>query len=288
MTDGPWIPMQFMEIDLCEVDTLIEDPDWIFEQKFDGTRGVCVVNEKEVWWPGAKGVGELSHTAATQHLPVLNPYLSKLMENTEFGQIVLDGEIMVGTGDYYIWDILYFREGDTVLIDPNISDLKTRRKILEALYERLPDDGPIKLVRQATNPIEKKGLYEDVKFGGGEGVMAKRLDGKYESGKRVDHTVKLKFVKTADVVVLQVNRPDRRHGNFALGAYNEKGKVVFIGSCSAIGKDPETKVGDVIEVAYLYWTGNSLYQPRMLRIRTDKPPSDCLISQFPEYHRLAR
>jgi bifunctional non-homologous end joining protein LigD len=281
-------PMQFSEVDLCEVEALIEDDNWVFEQKFDGTRGLCVINERGVWWPSADGVGTLSHTAATQHFASLNPVLFKLMENFLFGEIVLDGEIMVGTGEYHVWDILYFRDGEIVLIEPSNSDLESRRRVLESLLERLPSDGPVKLVRQARGAREKLNLWNAVKVGGGEGIMAKRLDSNYDVGKRVKHSVKLKFVKTADVVVLQVNRPDRRHGNFVLGAYDETGKLVHVGACSAIGKDQNTKIGDVIEVAYLYWTGECMYQPRMIKIRTDKLPEACLITQFPEYNRAAR
>lgn len=286
--DGPVLSMQFSEFDLCEVDNLIEDSDWVFEQKFDGTRGLCVVSKEGVWWPSADGIGSLSHTAATQHFAMLNPVLSKLMEHMEFGEIVLDGEIMIETGEYYVWDIVYFMDGGAVLISPNNSDFETRRRILESLYERLPADGPVKLVREAIGPNEKRALWEAVKVGGGEGVMAKRLDGTYDVGKRVKHAVKLKFVKTADVVVLEVNRPDPKHGNFVLGVHDSDGKMTHIGTCSAIGKDPDTKVGDVIEVAYLYWTGESMYQPRMIKIRNDKASEQCRSNQFPEYNRLVR
>jgi ATP-dependent DNA ligase len=287
----PWIAMQFTDGDLCEVESLIEDDAWIFEQKFDGTRGLCVVNENGVWWPAANGVGKLSHTAATQHFATLDPILSKLMEGTEFGEIVLDGEIMIETGEYHVWDIVFWKDGNVLIVSPMYSDFETRRKLLESLYKRLPPDGPVKLVRQAVGSKEKLDLWNAVKVGGGEGVMAKRLDSNYDLGKRVKHSVKLKFVKTADVIVLEVNRPDLKHGNFVLGVYDEDseyGHVLCIGSCSAIGKDPDVKVGDVIEVAYLYWTGESMYQPRMVRVRDDKLPTACLISQFPEYYRTAR
>ena len=285
---GPRIPMQFTEVELWQVEDLIRDPAWVFEQKFDGTRGLCVISPTGVWWPGRDGFGSLRHTAATQHFASLNPILEKLLdESVLYGEIVLDGEIMIATGEYHVWDLVYMLENGATLVDPANSNLNVRRRILESLFERLPQNGPIKLVKQARGPVEKRNLWEAVRQGGGEGIMAKRLDGNYDVGQRVDHTLKLKFVKTADVVVLEVNRPDPKHGNFIIGAFNDKGVMTCIGACSAIGKDPETKVYDVIEIAYLYWTGDCVYQPRMLKIRKDKSPKECLLSQFPEYNRSA-
>ena len=126
--------------------------------------------------------------------------------------------------------------------------------------------------------------------------MLKSLDAGYSPGERVDHSVKLKFVKSADVVVLTVNRPDAKHGSATFGVVSGPwskwehdefiGGVGYrtVGGCSLIGK-PEVVPGDVIEVNYLYWTGEALYQPRMMQVRIDKDPAECLVAQFPIYTR---
>ena len=140
--------------------------------------------------------------------------------------------------------------------------------------------------------------------------MVKDLQAPYEEGKRVKHSVKVKFVKTADVIVTKVtrdrNEAGREVGSFYFGAYRECHDTTYhnpgatescptcmgtgwefkdLGSCSAIGK-PETKVGDVIEVAYLYRPDNgALVQPRMMRVRDDKDPIDCTFDQFPTYSK---
>lgn len=64
----------------------------------------------------------------------------------------------------------------------------------------------------------------------------------------------------------------------------EDGELVPVGSCSAIGR-PHVEVGDVIEVAYLYWTGACAYQPRMVRVRADKEAARCTTGQFLPYSR---
>jgi hypothetical protein len=89
------------------------------------------------------------------------------------------------------------------------------------------------------------------------------------------------------VIVTSFNRPDARHGSATLGVLDPRlgpTELIPVGACSLIGK-PQVSVGDVIEVAYLNWTGSALYQPRMTRVRTDKLPEDCTMAQFRPYSR---
>ena len=52
-----------------------------------------------------------------------------------------------------------------------------------------------------------------------------------------------------------------------------------------IGKDPAIREGDVVEVSFLYWTGTSIVQPRIVRRREDKAGSECALAQFRTYSR---
>lgn len=281
-------PMKFTEVE-GDPARYITDDSWVMEQKMDGTRGLAVVrHDRPVWWPGRGGRGALAHTAATQHIPAINPVLKRIVGDTP-GEAVFDGEIIVGTGEYHLFDVPYVRFGAEVIqpTDP----FSRRRRVLEALdLLDLIAGTPVKVVRQARTTREKGDLIKDVETAGGEGVMLKRVDSLYLPGIRTKSQLKFKFVKTADVVVLSVNRPDAKHGSCTFGVFSEVvkdgGTLVVVGGCSLIGK-PEVKVGDVIEVNYLYWTGSSLYQPRMTRVRDDKPAVDCLLSQFPAYSRRA-
>ncbi|QGZ16658.1 DNA ligase [Microbacterium phage Dewdrop] len=62
-----------------------------------------------------------------------------------------------------------------------------------------------------------------------------------------------------------------------------------VGAASLIGKDLTIDVGDVVEVNYLYWGGDALVQPRIVRKRLpeEKPADDCWIDQIPAYSRRA-
>jgi ATP-dependent DNA ligase len=278
--------MKFSDGGMSVVDRLTKDDQWVFEQKLDGTRGMAVVtHDRPVWWPGRGGRGALAHSAATQHLPRINPVLQKIVGGTP-GMIVLDGEIIVGTGEYHIFDVPYMRFGGVEIIQ-NTDTFAARRSALDAPdLVKLLAGTPVKIVRQAKGWRDKAALLDAVAVEGGEGIMAKHLKGRYEPGVRTKAAVKIKFVKTAEVVVTSVRKPDPQHGSCGFAVLNGQGEFVQVGGCSLIGK-PEVEVGTVIEVAYLYWTGSSLYQPRMIKVRKDRLIADCTIDQFRPYSRRA-
>jgi ATP-dependent DNA ligase len=279
--------MKFVDGGMSNVDKFAKDDRWVFEQKMDGTRGLAVVtHDRPVWWPGRGGRGALAHSAAVQHLPKINPVLQRVIGGTP-GEIVFDGEIITGTGEFHVWDVPYMRIGGVEVIQPT-DGWARRHAALEApdLIEML-DGTPVKIVRVARGWRDKAALLDAVAAEGGEGIMAKHVNGDYQPGVRVEHTRKVKFVKTADVVVMQVNRPDPQHGSATLGVVSPTGAIIKVGACSLIGK-PVVAPGDVIEVEFLYFTdGKQLYQPRMKRVRTDKQPQDCDLTQFRSYSRRA-
>lgn len=60
-----------------------------------------------------------------------------------------------------------------------------------------------------------------------------------------------------------------------------------IGAASLIGKDHSIGVGSVVEINYLYWTGEGVIQPRIMRKRREeeKLAKDCTIDQLPAYSK---
>ena len=276
-------PMKFKETSLSDVGQYAMDDSYVFEQKLDGTRGLAVVTERGVWWPGRGGRGALAHTAATQHLPKINPILREMLGDRE-GEIIFDGEILTDTGEFRIFDLPSMIVEGYVMVRPTDS-LAVRRSALDVGPAQFESGGPVRLVRQARTEQDKLGLYLDVFNGGGEGVMIKHLGGRYLPGKRSSDMFKAKFVKTADVVVTHVDRPDARHGSARLGVFAPSGQLVEVGGCSLIGK-PAVEIGDVVEVKYLYMTDAAqLYQARMVRTRPDKHESECTFGQFRVYSK---
>lgn len=293
--------MKFTEVSEANAKGLIEDDSVVFEQKMDGTRVLAVITPGNVKFLQSGGQ-VLTHSAAVQHLGPLRETLGKLLGDTP-GELVLDGELLIRTGELYLFDAPYARFGGLRVIGPD-DTFAVRRRVLETPEIRVNMlDSPVKVVQQAWSWREKRALMEDLRDAGAEGLIAKDLGGTYEPGKRVKHTQKIKFVKSADVIVMAVDRPDPKHGSITFGVvgsgptavdFNEmlglpfrsRISVQYLGKCSAIGK-PEVKVGDVIEVAYLYREPGSggLVQPRMMQVRHDKPPAQCTLDQFPTYSR---
>jgi ATP-dependent DNA ligase len=272
--------MKYEEAGGERIDALLADPNWVAEQKMDGTRGLVVIGPKGIWWPGRGGRGALAHTAATQHLPAINAVLRRATEGLgDDFELVLDGEIMTHTGQYRLFDLPYLRVGEQQMILPG-HPFSQRRTTLET-FMRAVGDSRVELIRQASTTQDKVALLEAVRAIGAEGIVLKNLDGRYEPGRRVRHQLKFKLVKTVDVVVLTRRASPN---SIQFGVYDGGAEPRLVGGCSMIGKE-EVQPGDVVEVAYLYFTGSSVYQPRMVRRRFDKMPRDCTMDQLGAYSR---
>lgn len=282
---APRLAMKFHEADISDVEHVTMQLGTVLEQKLDGTRCLTVLTPGSIRFL-AHGGQTLKHSAATKHLPQVRRALEAAA--TGLGddyEAVLDGELLWnGTGRYVLFDLPYLRIGSVEQVTPATPFIE-RRGYLDGIGAML-DDGPVSVIRQARTRKEKRALLHDAIEQGAEGLMVKLANSPYQPGKRVRHSLKVKFVKTADVFVTARN--SGAHENARLAAYTENDdgslRIVDVGSCSMIGK-PDVPVGTVIEVAYLYWTGTRLYQPRMKRVRSDKTLAECRLDQFEVYRK---
>lgn len=181
----------------------------------------------------------------------------------------------------------------------------------KAYLKRLLVHAPERL-RFADHVLEDgEALLERVKAIGLEGVMAKRAAGKYKSGRSGDW-LKLRFLRTADLVVIGYNEPESRGrvgfsglflaaregngwrycGRVGSGFDGQKlqeiratlDTMVMKRSICEVPKDEHKGAvwvapRMVIEVRYteVSHEGN-LRQPVFLRLRHDKPPEECVLS----------
>lgn len=271
--------MLFKEAGEDRLGQLVADPAYVAEQKMDGTRVLLQYLDGEMVATQRTGA-PLKFAAAVQHMPDL--FEATMPALSRQGPLVLDGELIIETGEYRMFDVIALDHRGEVLAET----YRKRRDRLFWLHEAIDSE------RVAAVPAiggEAKALFVDKLIAAGaEGVMFKRLDGLYVPGERSSDTWKVKFVKTAEVVVMDFvrgrNEAGREVGSAKLGAYTDDGVLMAVGATSLIGK-PEVQVGDVIEIQYLYWTGTSVYQPRMTRVRNDKTARACRIAQFPLYSR---
>jgi bifunctional non-homologous end joining protein LigD len=211
------------------VDKLPEG-DWLYEIKFDGYRALAFKDGKDVRL--------VSRNKKAFDYPQLLDALKKLPAE----HVILDGEIAAldekgrssfqllqmfkSSGDvplvYYVFDLLSL-EGKDLRNQP----LSARRKLLGNLLKKSPE-----IVRLSD---ELRGSKDDLlrvaqEFGL-EGLVAKRPNSVYESGRRSGAWIKFKITKSQEFVVGGYTLPEgsRSHFGSLLVGYQSPDGLMFAG-----------------------------------------------------------
>lgn len=271
-------PQLAKEGDFSLLTQFITDDRYVMEQKLDGNRVLIVA-------PGE----DCPPLVLTRNGNAYTKKIPTAVRNFRFGSAaagfmpagscVFDGELVRNGSDdytYWVFDLPTF-QGESNL------PLSTRRQALELLVGGQPNGTfPFTLVPQARTKDEKIRLVETAMTSNFEGLLVKKADSVYIPGGRTTDWLKLKFVTTADVIVTGVRTDGKDSVDLGL-VDPEKMNVVPVGRSSLIGKEKggTISVGDVIEVRYLYTgAGGRLYQPTILRRRTDKTALECTTDQL--------
>lgn len=234
-----------------------KDKDWIFEIKWDGYRGLY---EKE---KGKANLYSRNLKSFNSHFPSLLNSLESLAED-----LVLDGEIVslgedgmpmfqdlqnynnLGQGQlvYYVFDLLHY-DGH------NLRDLPLleRKEILKKILPDLPN------VRYSEH-FDEDGIsfFKAAKEQGLEGIVGKKKDSLYRTGKRSQDWLKIKSKLTQEAVMVGFTKPKGSRGYFGsllLAVYEDK-KLIYIGS-TGTGFD-EKRLKDLYE--------------RLIKLKTVKSP----------------
>jgi bifunctional non-homologous end joining protein LigD len=221
-------------------DAVFSGTGWIWEPKLDGYRVLAFVDDKEVMLRSRRGLD------LTSSFPKL---VAELVQQQVKG-MVLDGEIVAFGADgrpsfaamqdrfqlktereiaaadratptvFFCFDLLHFAG-----LDLRASPYSDRRRWLE---QCLLPSSHVQLVH-----AEEDGghLYDAALASGFEGVIAKRLDSRYEAGKRSQAWLKIKPVKSAEFVVGGFTRGKGSRaplGALLLGYWDE-GKLRYCG-----------------------------------------------------------
>ena len=292
---------------------------FIFEPKFDGTRVLIYKQKEEIKLINRRGLN------ISYRYPEL-----KVAGNIEADQAVLDGELVVfdrtGKPNFYLLAEREHIESrlkirlraklfPATLIVFDVLELNgkplVRKPLLERkrILERLVKES--ERIRLCPWTKEGRKLWREVRKLGLEGVMAKRIDSPYIP-QRSDYWLKIKLLKTLDVVVCGWTSGRRNgFGSLIVGAY-KNGKLVYLGKVGTgfsqedvkllvpILKKLEIKTCpfktlpdlDLPPDRKAFWTKPKLVcevrfqqlspegimrAPAFLRLRNDKPPSDCQI-----------
>ena len=212
------------------VEDAFDDPNWIYEIKWDGYRALAYVK---------KGKVELVSRNLLSFSETYSPVQKSLMQID--ADVVLDGEIIAlnerGMADfqllqnyqnanvplqYYIFDLLYLNGYDLRQVP-----LIERKKFLKKL---LPAEDP---VIKYSDHIREKGVdfFKAALDQGLEGIMAKNCQGIYRQGARTKDWLKIKVNLRQEVVIggFTAPRNSRKHfGSLMLGVY-EGDELIYVG-----------------------------------------------------------
>ncbi len=218
------IPKNIKPMKATLVDAPFDDPDWVYEVKWDGYRAVAIIDKKS-----AELVSR-NNLTFDKYYPI-NDLLAKWQINA-----VLDGEIVVlndkGLSDFgalqnwrseadghlvfYVFDILWY-DGKNLTELP----LSDRQAILK---EILPTDNDI--VRQskvfAANGTE---FFQAAEKIGMEGIIAKKASSVYTSDLRSKEWLKIKVQRRQEVVIAGFTKnagTGKAFSALVLGVYDGK------------------------------------------------------------------
>lgn len=282
-----------------------DDPNWLFEIKWDGYRAIAETGKKEIRFYSRNGLD------FSERFPAIYNALQAFDKKA-----VLDGEIVLlnekGLPDfqklqnyeshrdlplvYYVFDMLEL-EGKDMRGLP----LADRKKLLKKYLGR-------KKIIQYCDHIEERGIdfLAQAKAGGLEGIIAKAKDSTYTDGYRSRQWLKIKNIQSAEAVIVGYTEPKgSRTGFGALVLAGKKGKkwiyrghvgtgfsrqtlsalkkimqpletpkMPFEEAPAVNGKVTWLRPKLLAEVAYTEMTSDGSYRhPSFLRLRDDKPSS---------------
>ena len=240
-----------------QVESYLNDENWLAQQKYDGVRFMLHKNGQSIRGYNRRGVNANMPTVIWNDAQKLNDFL-------------IDGEL-IGE-NYYVFDILQHGDKDT----QNLSVLE-RLKILEE-YKSVSDY--IKIAESYLDKKSKFDFYKKSKEKNEEGIVFKRKDAKYYVGRPSSggDYLKYKFYATCSCFVTEINDKKR---SVHIGLLDGK-KLLPAGKVTIPINHEVPEVGSIVEVRYLYaykQSGN-LYQPTYLGLREDIQDSDCQKKQL--------
>jgi bifunctional non-homologous end joining protein LigD len=224
------IPANVEPMKATLVDEPFNDPDWVYEVKWDGYRAVAFLNKNSTELISRNNI------AFEKFYPI-----NKLLKSWNISAVI-DGEILVlnekGLSDfsalqnwrseadgnlvYYVFDILWY-EGKNLMNLP----LTQRQAVLKNI---LPTDDD--RIRQS-QVFEARGIdfFDAAEKIGLEGIMAKKADSLYTYGLRSKEWLKIKVQRRQEVIIAGFTKNEGTAKAFSaliLGVYEGK-KLKYAG-----------------------------------------------------------
>lgn len=252
-------PQLLNVVTLEEVEELLDDPNWVMQEKHDGRRMMIRSEDNKVI--SANRQGQISG------FPVA---IGNDIQSIQHSCVV-DGEA-VGE-NLKIFDILEC-DGKDLKNVPYATRLTILAQVLGSnIYNN------ITMVETYATSEGKRRNYARLMELDKEGVVFKRRDSVYTAGRPNsggDH-VKYKFYATCSCVVTNINLKR----SVGLQVLDENNQPLNVGNVTISPNFDVPAVGDVVEIRYLYaYPEGSLYQPTFLGKRDDVNAEECLVTQL--------
>jgi len=241
-------------------DGLPTDDGWLFEPKWDGFRAIVFRDGDEIF-------------TQSRDLKPLDRYFPELADPLRAAlpeRCVLDGEVVIAhdgaldfealllrihpaasrvkmlaeasPASFVAWDLLAIDDED--LRETPLSD---RRARLEAVLGGA--ESPVHLSPATLDRATAAVWFDRFEGAGLDGVVAKRLDGVYQPGKRA--MLKIKHQRTADCVVAgfrwHKNGPGTHIGSLLLGLFDDSGTLHHVGVTSTFTWDRRAELATELE-----------------------------------------
>jgi len=254
------LPQLLNRIDEVEAEKLLADSDWWAQEKLDGKRVLIRRTVGQIIGINRKGLV----------IALPEPVVAQARELGS-QQWLIDGEAI---GDAFIaFDLL-----EAACVDLRPQAYSTR---LNALYDMLPPNGKtsIRTLGTAIGTKHKKALLKELRERNAEGIVLKRHDAPYTTGRPASGgtALKHKFYATASCIVAGINSGKR---SVAIELCDNDTRVA-VGNVTIPAGRALPSAGEVIEVRYLYaYPGGSLFQPVFLNRRDDLAAAECKLAQL--------
>lgn len=248
-TDVPADPPRLLPMLASEGGSAFDDPEWLFEVKWDGVRAVATTRRPGT---GAEAGTELVSRYGND-ITAAYPELTRTWERVLARNAVLDGEI-VALGDDGTPSFALLQRRMHLRDEAEVERARARTPVTYLVFDLLAVDGepltdePLSarlarldevlvpggaVQRSEATPEWGTALYEAVQARGMEGVIAKRARSRYRPGKRSPDWRKLKVRRTVDCVVggwlPGEGGRSGRLGSLLLGLYRDDGSLAYVG-----------------------------------------------------------
>jgi ATP-dependent DNA ligase len=233
---------------------------WLFEPKWDGFRALVFKDGDETY------IQSRDLKPLDRYFPELGAPLRASLPD----RCVLDGEVVIAAdgglqfealllrihpaesrvrmlaeqspASYVAWDLLALGDEDLRQVPQG-----ERRTRLEAALRGVK--APIHLTPATTDIALAADWFDRFEGAGLDGVVAKRLDGTYQPGKRA--MIKVKHQRTADCAVAgfrwHKNGPGTHVGSLLLGLYDDTGRMHHVGVTSSFSWDRRAALVNELE-----------------------------------------